>query len=228
MARLPHEIATFATWYNLVFLLQAGGRTLMLSATGCLCGFALGFALAVLRHTMGRALLPVRVLGVVYVEMFRRIPFLVTLYLVFYAFQALGLDVPVLWIAVVSTGVIGTAYLSEVVRAGFAAVPRAEWDAAATMNFSLLQTLRYVVVPQSWQTITPPAFAFFLSFIKDSALASQIGVVELTYAGKVFNNRGLPPAIAFGSILLAYFVISYPLARFGARMEGRLAVSGTR
>jgi polar amino acid transport system permease protein len=83
-------------------------------------------------------------------------------------------------------------------------------------------------VPQSWQTITPPAFAFFLSFIKDSALASQIGVVELTYAGKVFSNRGLSPAIAFGSILLAYFVISYPLARFGARMEGRLAVSGTR
>jgi polar amino acid transport system permease protein len=181
-----------------------------------------------LRHTVGRALLPVRVLGVVYVEMFRRIPFLVTLYLVFYAFQALGLDVPVFWIAVVSTCVIGTAYLSEVVRAGFAAVPRAEWDAAATMNFSLLQTLRYVVVPQSWQTITPPAFAFFLSFIKDSALASQIGVVELTYAGKVFNNRGLSPAIAFGSVLLAYFVISYPLARFGARMEGRLAVSGTR
>jgi polar amino acid transport system permease protein len=223
--RLLHEIVAFATWYNFIFLVQAGARTLLLSTAGCLCGFGLGFILAVLRHTAGRALLPARVLSAVYVEIFRRIPFLVTLFLVFYAFQALNMDVPVFWIAVVSTCVIGTAYLSEVVRAGFAAVPRAEWDAAATMNFSLFQTLRYVVVPQSWKTIVPPAFAFFLSFIKDSALASQIGVVELTYAGKVFNNRGLAPSIAFGSVLLMYFVISYPLAKAGARVEGRLALS---
>jgi polar amino acid transport system permease protein len=225
MMRLLHEIGAFATWYNLVFLVQAGARTLLLSAAGCLCGFVLGFILAVLRHTVGRALLPARVLGVMYVEIFRRIPFLVTLFLVFYAFQALNMDVSVFWVAVVSTCVIGTAYLSEVVRAGFAAVPRAEWDAAATMNFSLFQTLRFVVAPQAWKTIVPPAFAFFLSFIKDSALASQIGVVELTYAGKVFNNRGLAPSVAFGSVLLAYFVISYPLAKAGARVEARLAVS---
>jgi polar amino acid transport system permease protein len=228
MASLLRQLNEFATWYNLLFLLEAGGRTLVLSATGCVCGFVLGFALAVLRQTAGRMLLPVRILGVVYVEMFRRIPFLVTLFLVFYAFQGAGLDVSVFWVAVASTCVIGTAYLSEVVRAGFAAVPRPEWDAAATMNFSLLQTLRHVVVPQAWRTIVPPAFAFFLSFIKDSALASQIGVVELTFAGKVFNNRGFPPAIAFGSVLAAYFLISYPLARLGARLEGRLVLPGTR
>ncbi|MBV9782336.1 MAG: amino acid ABC transporter permease [Acidisphaera sp.] len=225
MFRALQQLHEFATSYNLLLLLEGGARTLVLSAAGCVCGFVLGFALAVLRHTAAGWLLPARILGVVYVEMFRRIPFLVTLFLVFYAFQALGLDVPVFWVAVASTCVIGTAYLSEVVRAGFAAVPRAEWDAAATMNFSLLQTLRFVVVPQAWRVVVPPAFAFFLSFIKDSALASQIGVVELTFVGKIFNNRGLMPAIAFGSVLIAYFVISYPLARLGARLEGRLALS---
>lgn len=226
--RFLHQIADFATWYNLVFLLEAGSRTLILSVIGCICGFALGFVLAVLRQTIQRPLLPIRLLGTIYTEMFRRIPFLVTLFLVFYAFQALNLDVPLFWVAVASSCVISTAYLAEVVRAGFASVPRTEWNAAATMNFSLLQTLRYVVVPQSWKTILPPAFAFFLSFIKDSALASQIGVVELSYAGKVFNNRGLPPAISFGSVLIAYFIISYPLAKLGIFMERRLAVSGGR
>lgn len=224
--RLIHQIADFATWYNLVFLLEAGAHTLVLSVIGCACGFALGFALAVLRRTLQCTLLPFRLLGVVYIEMFRRIPFLVTLFLVFYAFQALDLDVPVFWVAVASSCVISTAYLAEVVRAGFAAIPSSEWNAAAAMNFSLLQTLRYIVVPQSWKTVLPPAFAFFLSFVKDSALASQIGVVELTYAGKVFNNRGLAPVIAFGSVLIAYFVISYPLAKFGIFMERRLAVPG--
>ena len=69
----------------------------------------------------------------------------------------------------------------------------------------------------------PPAFSFFILFIKDTALASQIGVVELTYAGKVLNNKGFSAALVFGSILILYFIISYPLARFGARLEQKLA-----
>jgi polar amino acid transport system permease protein len=226
MIHFLHELAGFATLYNLIFLASAALNTLLLSVFGCVVGFLLGFALAVLRTTAGAALLPARIIGIAYVELFRRIPFLVTLFLVFYAFQALGFDVPLLWIAAVTTAVIGTAYLAEVIRAGLAAVPRQEWEAAGAMNFSLSQTLRYVVVPQAWRVILPPTFAFFLSFIKDTALASQIGVVELTFAGKLFNNRGIAPSIAFGSILIAYFLMSYPLARLGALMERRCAVSG--
>ena len=220
-----HEIERFATWYNLLFIARAASQTLLLSAFGCVAGFILGFALAVLRHTVAASLLPARILGVAYAEIFRRIPFLVTLFLVFYAFQALRLDVPVFWVAAVTTTVIGTAYLTEVIRTGFAAVPRQEWEAAATMNFNVLKTLRYVVVPQAWPVILPPTFAFFLAFIKDTALASQIGVVELTFAAKVFNNRGFSPSIAFGSVLIVYFIISWPLARLGKRMEGRFVVS---
>jgi polar amino acid transport system permease protein len=215
------------TWPNALFLAEAALNTLVLSAFGCIAGFLLGFALAVLRQTIGAPLLPARLLSFAYVEMFRRIPFLVTLFLVFYALQALGADVSVFWVAAVTTTVIGTAYLAEVIRSGFAAIPREEWEAAAGMNFTFLQTLRYVVVPQAWRVILPPAFAFFLSFIKDTALASQIGVLELTYAAKVFNNRGFSPSIAFGSVLLAYFVISYPLALLGKRMERRVVVSRT-
>ena len=91
------------------------------------------------------------------------------------------------------------------------------------MNFSLLETIRYVVLPQAWRIILPPAFGFFVMFIKDTALASQIGVVELTYVGKVLNNKGFSAALSFGAILIVYFAISYPLARFGALLEDKLA-----
>jgi polar amino acid transport system permease protein len=90
------------------------------------------------------------------------------------------------------------------------------------MNFSLLQTVRYVVLPQAWRVILPPAFGFFILFIKDTALASQIGVIELTYAGKVLNNKGFSAALVFGTMLALYFLISYPLTRLGARLEARL------
>ena len=64
--------------------------------------------------------------------------------------------------------------------------------------------------------------------IKDTALASQIGVIELTYAGKVLNNKGFSAALVFGTLLVLYFVISYPLARIGARLEARLAYARHR
>ena len=96
------------------------------------------------------------------------------------------------------------------------------------MNFSMLQSVRYVILPQAWKIILPPAFGFFILFIKDTALASQIGVMELTYAGKVLNNKGFSPVLTFGTVLVLYFVLSYPLARFGAALERRLAPSRAR
>ena len=72
-----------------------------------------------------------------------------------------------------------------------------------------------VILPQAWKVILPPAAAFIVMFIKDTSLASQIGVVELTFAGKMLVNRGFSPVLGFGAILIAYFVLSYPLSRLG-------------
>ena len=118
---------------------------------------------------------------------------------------------------------LSIAYTSEIIRAGFESVPRQQVEAAAAMNFSRWKILRKVIVPQSWPVILPPAFAFMVSFIKDTALVSQIGVVELTFAGKVMNNRGYSALLVYGTILILYFILSYPLTRLGAHLEKRLA-----
>jgi polar amino acid transport system permease protein len=222
------QLPRFLTYYNLEFLLQAALTTLLLSLSGCVIGFVLGFAIAALRQTQGRLLLPLRIVAVLFVEIFRRIPFLVTLFLVFYACQVLELDVSVFVVAVISTCIIGAAFLSEVVRTGFDSIPQQEREAAQAMNFSLAQVLIFIVIPQAWRVILPPTFAFFLSFIKDSALASQLGVVELTYSAKVMNNKGFSPELGFGAALVLYFIISYPLARLGQYMEKRLGISQHR
>lgn len=215
------ELARFATPYNLLFLLQGALVTLLLSLVGSVAGLVLGLGLAILRDgSFPRSL---RFAAILYVETFRRVPFLVTLMLVFFSLQLSGFDVPLLVIGMVSVCLIASAYLSEIIRAGLRSVHRNQLDSAAVANFTYWQTLRFVVLPQAWRVILPPAFAFFLMFIKDSALASQIGVIELTYVGKVLNNKGFSPAISFGSILVLYFAISYPLARLGRSLELRLA-----
>ena len=180
---------------------------------------------SIIKVTRGGHLWPLRAAAVAYVEFFRRIPFLVTLMLVFFFFQALGLDISVFSVALVSVWIIATAFIAEIVRSGLESVPRTQWEAAEVMNFSLPQTLALVIFPQAWKVIIPPVFSFFVLFIKDTALASQIGVVELTYSAKVLNNKGFSAALTFGVVLLLYFVISYPLSRFGAWMEKKVEIT---
>lgn len=222
------ELAALLTYHNILFLAQGMLTTICLSFFGCVLGGLLGTALAVARLTEGPAAAPLRLLALVYTEVFRRVPFLVTLMLCFFAFQLSGADVSTLVVGSVTVILIATAFLAEIVRAGLQSVHANQWQAAETMNFSLLQTIRYVVLPQAWPVILPPAFGFFILFIKDSALASQIGAIELTYVGKVLNNRGFSAGVTFGVILILYFALSYPLSRLGAKLEAKLATSRTR
>ena len=110
----------------------------------------------------------------------------------------------------------------EIIRGGLDSVHQTQWDTAAAMNSSRLQTLRHVVLPQAWKVVLPPAFAFFVMFIKDTALTSQVGVLELTQAAKYYNNLGYSAILSFGTVLILYFVLSYPMTRLGWWLEARL------
>ncbi len=228
LSRIIEELPAFFGYYNLLFLGKAMLGTFVLSAAGCIVGFVAGFAIAALRRAEAPWLRPPKVVAILFVELFRRIPFLVTLMIVFFAFQLSGVGLSTFSVAIIAVCLIATAFIAEIVRSGLDSVHTNQWDAAAAMNMSYLQTLRLVVVPQAWKVILPPVFSFFILFIKDTALASQISVMELTYAGKVLNNKGFSAALVFGTILVLYFALSYPLTRLGARMEARLAPSRDR
>jgi len=223
--RLANEIPRFFEYYTMALLLKAMAATLVMTLVGCGFGFVGGFLIIILRQTPGKLWLPLRLVVITYVEIFRRIPFLVILYLVLFFVQALASDVSLFVIATVGIFMLSIAYTSEIIRAGFESVPRQQIETATVLNFSRWKILRYVIIPQSWPVIIPPAFAFMVGFIKDTALVSQIGVLELTFAGKILNNRGYSAVLVFGVILLFYFALSYPLSRLGAWLETKLASS---
>ena len=225
LARILHDLPSFFGYYNALFLIEALLTTLLLSLIGCVIGVLAGFCLAVSRRSTSIFLLPLRLFTIGIIETFRRVPFLVTLLLTFFIFQTARVDSSLFTVALVSVCLIATAFIAEIMRSGLESVHQNQWDAAVAMNLSMTQTLVYVIVPQAWKVILPPVFSFFILFIKDTALASQIGVVELTYAGKVLNDKGFPALLVFGTILVLYFVLSYPLTRLGALMEIRLAPS---
>jgi polar amino acid transport system permease protein len=222
---LADELPRFLTYYNGLLLLQGALLTLLLSVAGVVGGSLLGGSLALARVGKSRWWLPARLGAMAYVETVRRIPFLVTLMLVFFGFRFLRLDLGAVLVCVVAVVLISAAYLAEIVRAGIESVHRNQWDAAASMNLTTAATLRHVVLPQAWRVILPPTFVFFLGLIKDTALASQISVLELTYAGKLLRTRGFSGTVVYGTVLALYFALSYPLARLGAHLESRLAAA---
>jgi polar amino acid transport system permease protein len=201
---------------------------LALTAIGCITGFLLAFILVIFRRGEGLLAWPLRLFSIFYVEVFRRIPFLVVTYLVLFFIQAFVSDASLFTIAVVAICIYATAYTAEIIRGGLDSVARQQVEAATAMNFSRWQTLFRVILPQSWPVILPPAVVFMVGFIKDTALVSQVGVFELTFRGKELNNEGFSGILVFGTISLLYFAMSYPLSRCGAWLERQLAPSGNQ
>ena len=175
LADILAQVPRFATFYNLLLLAEAALTTLLLSAVGCVVATIVGFGIALARGSSGALLLPLRMAALVYVELFRRVPFLVTLMLFFFGTQVVGFALSPLAVALIATSVISTAFVAEIIRAGLASVRASQIEAASVMNFSPWQRLRLVVLPQAWPLILPPVFGYFVLFIKDTALASQVG-----------------------------------------------------
>jgi polar amino acid transport system permease protein len=228
LERLANEIPRFFTLPKVLLLLEAMGTTLAMTVIGCVLGFLLAFLIVFLRQTPGLWALPLRLVAIFYVEIFRRIPFLVVTYLVLFFIQAFVSNASLFTIAVIAICIYATAYTADIIRGGFESVTRQQIEAATAMNFSRWRTLISVIVPQSWPVILPPAVAFAVSFIKDTALVSQVGVFELTFRGKELNNEGFSGLLVFGTIAFLYFVMSYPLSRWGRWLEQRLAPSSSQ
>ena len=223
MERIIEQIPRFFTPGNLWLLAESASYTLGMTLVGCLIGFLLAFLLVYIRQTPGNLALPIRFISIAYVEIFRRIPFLVVIYLVLFFIQTVTTDASLFTIAVSAICIYAIAYTAEIIRGGIESVPRTQIEAAETMNISRLQTTLTIILPQAWPVIIPPAIAFGVSFIKDTALVSQIGVFELTFRGKELNNQGFSGILVFGTIAMCYFLLSFPLSMLGQYLEKRLA-----
>ena len=171
----------------------------------------------------GTSWLPLRVVCILYVEIFRRIPFIVVVYLVLFFIQTATPDASLFTIAVIAICLYAVAYTADIIRGGLESVSSTQIEAAQVMNLSRLQTNLQIVLPQAWPVIIPPAIAFAVSFIKDTALVSQVGVFELAFRGKELNNQGFSGLLVFGTIAFCYFLMSFPLSLLGQYLEKRLA-----
>jgi polar amino acid transport system permease protein len=180
--------------------------------------FILVFALflAVLRSLPGPVFFPLRVLAIIYADLFRGIPTILVIAMLGFGAPALGLSyVPtsVIFWGIVSLVLIYSAYVSEVYRAGIESIHPSQEAAARSLGLSRAQTLRRVILPQAVRRVIPPLLNDFIGLQKDTALVGTLGAVEAFQQSQIDTNA----TFNFTAYLCAaalFVAITIPLARF--------------
>jgi polar amino acid transport system permease protein len=225
MGSIWSQIPAFFSAGNMILLGEAVGVTVALTFFGCALGFTFAFLLVVARQTPGRWAIPLRGAAILFVELFRRVPFLVTSYLVLFSIVIVIRNPSLFVVVLIAIAIYATAFTADIIRGGFESIPRQQIEAAQTLNFGRWRTMLYVVIPQSWPVILPPLIIFMVAFVKDTSLVGYLGVFELAFRGRELNNQGFSGVLVFGVVALIYFCLSFPLMRFGYWLEKRLATS---
>ncbi|MFC0042044.1 ectoine/hydroxyectoine ABC transporter permease subunit EhuC [Actinomadura rayongensis] len=164
----------------------------------------------------------VRAVGRVYVEFFRGMATLVLMYWFFYALPLVGFRFTPMAAAVLSLGLNIGAYGAEVVRGAVRAVPKAQYEATVALNFTPVQRMRRVILPQAVALMLPPFGNLVIELMKGSAVVSLITIGDLTFRAKQIQNATGETLWTYVAILLIYFVIAQALQSLVRLAERRV------
>ncbi len=188
--------------------------TIQLSILGSIGALLIGTVIALFRVS---PIPPLRWIGVAYVEFFRNTPLLVQLFFLFLGLGALGFRffttdtfVSIFRAAAVGMAIYHGAYVAEVIRGGLLGIDKGQIEAARSRGLSYVQTLRYVQLPQTFRASVPPLGNIGIALIKNTSLASTIGVAELLQAADIVESRTFRSDEAYGAVLLLYLVLTIP------------------
>ncbi|MBL6080962.1 amino acid ABC transporter permease [Belnapia sp. T18] len=193
--------------------------TILLAACIILAGVAAGLALAVLRS------LGIRVLNwaiIFVVDLFRALPPLVIIALLYFGLPAAGLSLSGFAAAWLALSLVLMAFTEEIFWAGITAVPKGQWEAARSTGLGFLDTFTLVVLPQAVRMVIPPLTNRTIAITKGTALASVVAVQEIlgaAQAGVSFSFN--PTPLTLGAV--AYLVLFLPVVILGRWVETRFA-----
>jgi len=194
-----------AIWDNRDILIDGVLTTLLVSTIAIPIGIIIGTVICMMRISENRML---RWSSIVYIEFLRNIPFLILIFLVFYALPFYGLRLSGLTTGFICLSIYGGAYFAEIFRGGIQSVSKGQFDASKALGLKYGFYMRRVIFPQLYKYIIPPGTNIALTMIKESSLLSMITVAELTYAAHDVNGRTFTPVETFATIALLYWLIS--------------------
>ena len=215
------------------WLLQGLWLTIQLGALAWIIALSLGIIFGTLRSVR---FWPLQIIGPLYVEIFRNIPFLVQLFFWFYAGPMLlgktlqfkinqisGLNY---YIAIFGLGLYTASRVAEHVRAGFASIGHGQYDAVLSTGMTRLQMYWYVMIPHALRLIIPPLTTEFLTIFKNSAVAMTIGVAETTFMSYKIDEQTFHGLEATTGAMAIYLVLGMTVVKLMDMIESRFRIPG--
>jgi polar amino acid transport system permease protein len=209
------------------YILEEGlVNTLKLSAIALVGSALIGITLGTL---LTIRFLPTRALIRLYIEVWRGLPILVTIFIIFFALPAISDSLRFDALTAGAIGLIlwGSAQVAEATRGAVGSIPREQHEAASALGFGWVGRHAFVILPQALRRLLPPMVGLLVNIIQNTTIVQVIGAPELLEAAERQVERltfeGEEHAIEiYGAIMAIFFVISFPLTRLAAYLERRL------
>jgi polar amino acid transport system permease protein len=214
------------------YMLEEGlPTTLRIAAVSVVASALIGIFLGTL---LTIRFLPLRALIRLYVEVWRGLPIIVTIFIVFFVFPALAaqLEFDPIVAATIALSLWGSAQVAEATRGAVESIPHEQHEAASALGFGWVGRHAFVILPQAFRRLIPPLVTLLVGIIQNTTLATVIGAPELLDTGKRQVERMTTPAPiglgeihaieVYGAVAVIFFLISFPLTRLAAYLERRL------
>jgi glutamate transport system permease protein len=218
----------FGDVWNLVG--KGAAATLVAATLAILLSLVLGVLLGVSRMMLGRV---GRTPVIGFIELFRGLPVVVTIVFVWRALVELGVDLsglpgePALWYLVIGLALYNSVIIAEILRAGVAALPRGQAEAARAVGLTEGQVMRYVLLPQAFRIMLPALISQLVVILKDTSLAAVIGLgyLELLRRGNQISQVLDNPIQSLFMVAIMFITINYALSRLAVTVERRVSSS---
>ncbi|MEM7504324.1 MAG: amino acid ABC transporter permease [Pseudomonadota bacterium] len=212
-------IETFLNWEvltrSLPLLMMGLKVTVQLGAVSIVAGLLLGLGIALLR-LYGFA--PLRVIAKIYIDIFRSIPLLVLLIVVYYALPFVGMRLSPFLSAALTLTVVSGAYTAEIFRAGIEAIPRGQFEASQALGLRFRHMMQDVILPQALRVVVPPLTNNSINVVKDTALASVVAMPDLLKQATQAQALEANPTPLIAAAVL-YIAMLWPLVALVSRLE---------
>jgi His/Glu/Gln/Arg/opine family amino acid ABC transporter permease subunit len=212
--------AWLTVWDLLPVLLFGAVTTIEVTIGGFIVATVIGLSLALLQRLHLR---PLNAVIAVYVDVFRAVPVLTQLFIIYFGLTEIGIRLDPIPSAIIGFGINGGAYLTEVFRAGVESVHQGQMEAAQMLGMRRFAALRIVILPQAMQVVLPPLGNFAIGLLKDTALASAVAAPELMFRARTLVDKTFLATQIFVTAAAIYLAMSVPLGYLTRRAEARVA-----
>lgn len=205
-----------------MFFINGAKFTIFLAFFTVLIGVMLGVVLALMKLSNKKIL---NLIATAYVEFIRGTPVLVQLYIVFYGLPHIGISLPDFVAGIIALSVNSSAYVAEIIRAGIQAVDKGQMEAARSLGMPPAMSMRYIIIPQAIKNILPALGNEFIVVIKESSIASIIGIHELMYNADTVRGNIFQPFEPLIVAAIMYFLMTFTLSKIVGTFERRMKTS---